>query len=301
MMVGDGSPTSDGSWNGMFRAVAIGAAEERGQRPSMEDKHARLPLFMPHGLHHRVSGARALAGVFDGHSGAAVASYAVDRIPSLLELEPWYAQLQPAPKEAVEHSLLSVFEKTDAEILAMTVSGSMSGGSTACVALLLENRLFLANLGDSRAVMSRGGTAEVLSIDHKPDVPSERERIEALDGKVEWRGCWRVMGSTGSAAYRGLAVSRALGDVDWKVPVSLVESKPEVKVTNLRPDDEFVILGCDGVWDVLSNQEAVDLARRHALPVEGLDSSQRRAHCLHLCSHCLRLCQNRLHSRAHCF
>eukprot|EP00287_Rhodomonas_sp_CCMP768_P028518 CAMPEP_0202854512 /NCGR_PEP_ID=MMETSP1389-20130828/91040_1 /ASSEMBLY_ACC=CAM_ASM_000865 /TAXON_ID=302021 /ORGANISM="Rhodomonas sp., Strain CCMP768" /LENGTH=466 /DNA_ID=CAMNT_0049533105 /DNA_START=63 /DNA_END=1464 /DNA_ORIENTATION=+ len=293
------APVCDGSasWDGMFRSVVMGAAEERGQRPSMEDKYVLLPAFMPFSFATKVQGARALAAVFDGHSGAQVASYVASRVPTLLELEPWYGtpdvapkdvvesslinvsrpnppraramvrHADVAPKDVVESSLINVFTRVDGEILEKSVSGGLSGGSTACVAVLLENRLFVANLGDSRAVLSRGGTAEALSVDHKPDVPSERERIEALDGKVECRGCWRVMGSAGGAAYRGLAVSRAFGDVDWKVPVSLVESKPEVKVAQLKPDDEFLVIGCDGVWDVLSNQEAVDLARRHVLPV----------------------------------
>jgi len=263
------APVCDGSasWDGMFRSVVMGAAEERGQRPSMEDKYVLLPAFMPFSFATKVQGARALAAVFDGHSGAQVASYVASRVPTLLELEPWYGTPDVAPKDVVESSLINVFTRVDGEILEKSVSGGLSGGSTACVAVLLENRLFVANLGDSRAVLSRGGTAEALSVDHKPDVPSERERIEALDGKVEFRGCWRVMGSAGGAAYRGLAVSRAFGDVDWKVPVSLVESKPEVKVAQLKPDDEFLVIGCDGVWDVLSNQEAVDLARRHVLPV----------------------------------
>ena len=246
--------------------VGMGACEEQGQRPSMEDMHIMMMSdFSPNALSHGTStGVRAFCGVLDGHSGRAVADYAASRLPELVQSQPWYRNAAGSPAvSVVERCLGNAFETIDAEICEQTQSGRLAGGCTANVALLLDQHLYIANLGDTRAVLSRGGFAHEMSQDHKPDLPSERARIEALGGRVEWRGCWWVLGSSGAAAYRGLAVSRAFGDIAWKVPVPLVDPCPEVRSCRLKPEDEFLVIGCDGVWDVMTGQDAVDLARRH--------------------------------------
>mmetsp|Transcript_20326 Transcript_20326/g.31754 ORF Transcript_20326/g.31754 Transcript_20326/m.31754 type:complete len:386 (+) Transcript_20326:123-1280(+) len=247
-------------------AVGCGAWEEKGQRPAMEDKYVTNANYWPQLLGQKLKAARAICGVFDGHSGPQIAEYAAKRLPAMLGTENWYSSENLPQTSEVSESLKSAFERVDAEIISRVSGGSLTGGSTGNFALLLEDTLYVANLGDSRAVLSSQGIAVALSEDHKPDLPREKERIEGLDGRVEWRGCWRVMGSAGPAAFRGLAVSRAFGDVDWKVPVPLVESIPDVTCHKITEDDEFLIIGCDGVWDVLSNQKAVDIARRQVMP-----------------------------------
>lgn len=217
------------------------------------------------------NGTRALCGVLDGHSGAAVAEYAAKRLPEIFQTQPWWNSRETPTDAEVEKAMQTAFMSTDAEVISLTQSGNLVGGSTANVGLLVAQTLYIANIGDTRAVLSRAGFAHELSQDHKPDRPSERARIEALDGRVEWRGCWRVMGGNGAAAFRGLAISRAFGDIDWKVPTPLVDACPEVRSCRLTSDDEFLIIGCDGVWDVMSSQDAVDLARQHALPIVGAD------------------------------
>ncbi|EKX47810.1 hypothetical protein GUITHDRAFT_69206 [Guillardia theta CCMP2712] len=274
------------------KLVCMGAAEEQGLRPQMEDKHVLVPDFYPKSIEEKLSGARAFCAVFDGHSGSQISDYAAGRMPALLALEAWYRS--PLTPDTQVHQVTAslelltlrtgseeVFDKRVREtrfrdhvvndgrkserrhvsLSLLWLLILLVAGSTANVALLLGDVLHVANLGDSRAVLCRNGFAQALSEDHKPDLPSEKARIESLDGRVEWRGCWRVIGGSGIAAFRGLAVSRALGDVPWKVPVSYVEGTPDVTSTKLTADDEFLIIGCDGVWDVLNNQEAVDLAR----------------------------------------
>ncbi|XP_010247858.1 PREDICTED: probable protein phosphatase 2C 75 isoform X2 [Nelumbo nucifera] len=124
-------------------------------------------------------------------------------------------------------------------------------GSTALVGVITPDSIIVANCGDSRAVLSRGGKAIPLSFDHKPDRPDELSRIEAAGGRVIYLNGARVLGI--------LAMSRALGDKYLK---PIVISEPELTITERTPEDECLILASDGLWDVLSNDMACDVARR---------------------------------------
>ncbi|KAG8086219.1 hypothetical protein GUJ93_ZPchr0010g8053 [Zizania palustris] len=127
-------------------------------------------------------------------------------------------------------------------------------GSTAVVALVCSSHVVVANCGDSRIVLSRGKEPMALSIDHKPDRKDERARIEAVGGKViQWNG-YRVSGI--------LAMSRSIGDRYLK---PFVIPKPEVTVVPRAKDDDCLILASDGLWDVVSNEEACKVARRQIL------------------------------------
>lgn len=130
-------------------------------------------------------------------------------------------------------------------------------GCTAVVALLQGPReaLVVANAGDSRCVLSRRGRAVDLSRDHKPDDPGELERIRAAGGSVA-QG--RVNGN--------LNLSRSLGDLTYKdarlAPArQMITAHPEVRRVPLEPTDEFAVLACDGVWNVLTSQQVVDHVR----------------------------------------
>merc|ERR1712217_35000 len=152
-------------------------------------------------------------------------------------------------------------------------------GSTCVSALLHGNpklgtalRLVIANLGDSRAVLCRGGQAVAVSEDHKPDRMDEKKRVERAGGLVlQVRGAWRVAASTNPNSmsksarreYQGLAMTRSFGDLYFKQPASLAVAEPEVTIYSLSDKDLFLVLATDGVYDVLSNQEVVDLAMRH--------------------------------------
>lgn len=127
-------------------------------------------------------------------------------------------------------------------------------GCTANV-ILFDNmkKLYIANAGDSRSVLARGGKALALSIDHKPDNDEELRRIEKA-GSVVTDG--RVDGN--------LNLSRALGDLRYKVNKELkpeewpVTAEPEVKIVDLEAEDDFIIMGCDGIWETKTNEEMVE-------------------------------------------
>ncbi|KAF5182620.1 phosphatase 2C [Thalictrum thalictroides] len=125
------------------------------------------------------------------------------------------------------------------------------GGSTAVTAIVIDGReIWVANIGDSRAVLCEGGSANQLTVDHEPHI--ERTRIEkqggfviTLPGDVP-----RVNGQ--------LAVARAFGDQSLKAHLS---SEPDIRHVPVDSNMEFVILASDGLWKVMKNQEAVDLVK----------------------------------------
>ncbi|WOL08630.1 putative protein phosphatase 2C 60 [Canna indica] len=128
-----------------------------------------------------------------------------------------------------------------------------ASGSTACVAVIRNNQLIVANAGDSRCVLSRRGQAISLSRDHKPDLAEEKERILKAGGII-YAG--RVNGS--------LNLARAIGDVEFKqnkflsAEKQIVTCNPDITDVELTDDDDFLILACDGIWDCMSNEELVD-------------------------------------------
>lgn len=122
---------------------------------------------------------------------------------------------------------------------------------------LLCRTLVVANAGDCRAVLGKRGKAVELSKDHKPNCTSERLRIEKLGGAV-FDGYLNGQ----------LSVARALGDWHMKCPKGSscpLSAEPELHETLLTEDDEFLIIGCDGLWDVMSSQGAVSMVRKELM------------------------------------
>ena len=129
---------------------------------------------------------------------------------------------------------------------------AMFTGCTATVCLIDDKKAYFANAGDSRIVVSKNGVAYAMTVDHKPDLDEERTRIYKADG---WVSDGRVKGN--------LNLSRSLGDLEYKqnkkvLPEDqMITAFPELTTSNLQ-DVDFIFLGCDGVYDCLSNQEIVD-------------------------------------------
>ena len=129
---------------------------------------------------------------------------------------------------------------------------AMYTGCTATVCLIDDKKAYFANAGDSRIVVSKNGVAYAMTVDHKPDLDEERTRIYKADG---WVSDGRVKGN--------LNLSRSLGDMEYKQNKKIqpedqmITAYPEVTTSNLQ-DVDFIFLGCDGVYDCLSNQEIVD-------------------------------------------
>lgn len=145
----------------------------------------------------------------------------------------------------------------------MKIAGreGLRDGTTAVVALLEEGTLTVAHVGDSRAVLCKaGGTSHSITADHKPELPDEKRRIEALGGFVSYIGCWRAMGI--------LAMSRAIGDLFLK---PYVTAEPDVVAVPLGQTDEFFVLASDGVFDVFDNEQVVRICRSASTPQDAAD------------------------------
>ena len=163
-------------------------------------------------------------------------------------------------------NMRSAFLRADEAFREKHPDVAYDSGTTALVVAVGRASLCIANAGDCRAVMSRCGRAVDLSTDHKPSLPAEFARIQAAGGRIvrpDPRGPLRVCSPDGRT---GLAVSRGLGDHAFKDPRTcprpLLEPTPDVREVALsRGDDELLILASDGLWDVISSQQAVDMAR----------------------------------------
>uniref|UniRef100_A0A7N0TCR9 protein-serine/threonine phosphatase n=1 Tax=Kalanchoe fedtschenkoi TaxID=63787 RepID=A0A7N0TCR9_KALFE len=224
-----GGLSEDGKFN-------YGYASSAGKRSSMEDFYeTRIDC-----VDGQIVG---LFGVFDGHGGARAAEYVKQNLFSNLISHPKFISDTKA-------AIADAYSQTDTELLKSEKNQNRDAGSTASTAVLVGDRLVVANVGDSRAIICRGGEAIAVSRDHKPDQTDERQRIEDAGGFVMWAGKWRVGGV--------LAVSRAFGD---KLLKQFVVVDPEIQEERIDTSLEFLILASDGLWDVVTNEEAVDMVK----------------------------------------
>ncbi|XP_071344971.1 protein phosphatase 1G isoform X2 [Trachinotus anak] len=156
-------------------------------------------------------------------------------------------------------------------------------GTTAVVALIRGKQLIVANAGDSRCVVSERGKAVDMSYDHKPEDEVELARIKNAGGKVTMDG--RVNG--------GLNLSRAIGDHFYKRNKALppeeqmISAMPDVKVLTLNEDHDFMVIACDGIWNVLSSQEVVDFISERIKPDQSGNARPLSSVVEELVDHCL--------------
>ncbi|XP_038699998.1 protein phosphatase 2C 77 isoform X2 [Tripterygium wilfordii] len=260
-----------------------------GRRSEMEDAAAAVPQFLqiPADMlmdDHVLNGMKwdssklpsQFFAVYDGHGGCQVANYCRERLHLALAEEIELGKTSSCDgtikhnwQEQWRKAFSRCFLKVDVEVGAPRgIDGSKTDGceanlkpvapetvgSTAVVAIICPTYIIVANCGDSRAVLCRGKTPLPLSIDHKPDREDELARIEATGGKViRWNG---------SRVFGVLAMSRSIGDrylKPWIIP------HPEVMFVHREKQDECLILASDGLWDVVTNEQASDIARRRIL------------------------------------
>ncbi|XP_023874840.1 probable protein phosphatase 2C 49 isoform X2 [Quercus suber] len=238
--------------------IRSGSFADIGPRRCMEDEHIQIDdLSSYFGSVLKFPKPSAFYGVFDGHGGSEAAAYIRKNVIRLLFEDvnfPQASEVNDVFLEEVENSVRKAFLLAD-QALADDHSVSCSTGTTALTAMIFGRLLMVANIGDCRAVLCRKGEAIDMSQDHRPIYPSEKRRVEELGGYINDDGYLNGV----------LSVSRALGDWDMKFPrgsPSPLIAEPEFRQVVLSEDDEFLIIGCDGIWDVMSSQQAVSLVRR---------------------------------------
>lgn len=217
----------------------------KNTRRKMEDRHVILPEFnclfgFPQGFSNQ-----AFFAVYDGHSGVDASNFSATHLHCHLARN---KNLDIDPRLALKEA----FEKTDECFVAKAKREGLRSGSTGVAVFIKGQSLYVAWLGDSQVVLCKAGQPYLLMDPHKPDREDERQRIEALGGCVVFFGAWRVNGS--------LSVSRAIGDAEHKPYIS---GEPDTEELDLEGDEDFLILACDGLWDVIKPSEAVDAVRQY--------------------------------------
>ena len=232
--------TQKTSAGGRNHKLRYGLSSMQGWRRSMEDSHAAI-LAEDGGFF----------AVFDGHNGVAAADFCGENLFGFVKNTEAYA------RRNYEKALYDGFIAIDKHLFE-TQSKNRSGCTA--VALLVEgDTMYCANAGDSRCVLCRNGAPIALSVDHKPFNGGEQSRIERAGGYV-WNK--RVNGM--------LALSRAIGDFAFKANSKVawedqaVTSAPEVRTLPIDHDhDDFAVIACDGIWDVMSNEEVCLFVKSH--------------------------------------
>ncbi len=216
----------------------------QGHRSYMEDSY----VMSDDGL---------FAAVFDGHGGSAVSGYLHQNIVQKVQAR------APTDEQSNMKALKEALTELDEDVLAIE-HWKFQGSTALAVIVNLEpeggGSIITANVGDSRAVLSRRGHAIDLSHDHKPNTPKEVERIQACGGDISWFGFHDADGAPidGTGVYRingNLAVARSIGDLTERPYVT-----GEADVDSFPIDhegDQFIIVATDGLWDVFSSEEAV--------------------------------------------
>lgn len=198
--------------------------------------------------------------VFDGHGGKTVSTLsAVQLLPIILNGAPLKSGDKSADTlgQALYQGLLDQdkhFLQTEPKLANL----ADKSGSTCIATFVTPTHYIIANCGDSRAVVCRDGRCFFGTKDHKPSDATEYQRVQAAGGYIQ---VGRVCGN--------LAVSRALGDFMYKDRPDLSPAEQKVTaasdITTLEraEGDEFILLACDGIWDVMENEEAIQFVRDH--------------------------------------
>ncbi|KAL4594926.1 putative protein phosphatase 2C 76 isoform X2 [Castanea sativa] len=224
-----------GGWKSEDAKLSCGYSSFRGKRATMEDFYDIKTS--------KIDGQTVcLFGIFDGHGGSRAAEYLKEHL---------FENLMKHPKFIIDTKLAisETYQQTDAAFLDSERDTYRDDGSTASTAVLVGNHLYVANVGDSRTIVSKAGKAIPFSEDHKPNRIDERKRIESAGGMIMWAGTWRVGGI--------LAMSRAFGNRMLK---QFVVAEPEIQDQEIDEEFELLVLASDGLWDVVPNDDAVSLA-----------------------------------------
>ncbi|GJY93848.1 probable protein phosphatase 2C 72 [Tanacetum coccineum] len=229
-------------------------------------------IYQDYGMKNGVFG-----GVFDGHgrNGQIVSKFVRNKLPSLIinqrnatmtkgkTVNYDQDEFESKDFQFWKEACYSAFKVMDKEIKLMEHIDCSCSGTTAVIVIKQGEDLVIANLGDSRAVLGtlaeNGITPVQLTVDLKPSVPSEADRIRKSNGRVmalrEEPHIDRVWLPHHDSP--GLAMSRAFGDFVLKSHGII--AVPDVSYHRLTPSDQFLVLASDGVWDVLSNNTVASI------------------------------------------
>ena len=265
--------------------LRYGSCGMQGWRKRMEDSHI---IDISQGENRRFN----IFGVFDGHGGKEVSTFVklhftktflsnkklkTDHIKqTIIETFLQMDELMQEPEGIKELKILAkksqeeddIFAKkygiveTQMDLYIKTLLSkdsniAFSRGCTACVCIIdnKTKKMYFANVGDSRVILCKKGKAFRMSIDHKPELELEKNRIRKAQGWINDYG--RINGN--------LNLSRCLGDLEYKnnknlsAQEQIITAYPDVIEEKMSKENEFIIIGCDGIWDCIQDQDACDI------------------------------------------
>lgn len=226
--------------------MSIHSVSKKGKRPQNEDKHQVINNL--NGEYNKEHGKELakinFCGLYDGHGGKAISSYLHGTLSKYF--------MDKRVKYPISSKYINNVYKHLQDMLREKKEMSTNCGSTCLVSLQYEHLskqyITVLNTGDSRCVICNDkNIGIVITKDHKPNWPEEALRIKKAGGKIYFDGHdWRI---------KDLSVSRAFGDIESE---PFLTNMPEIFTFRLNKTDKFMILACDGLWDVMSNQDVVN-------------------------------------------
>lgn len=208
---------------------------ERGLRPEMEDTHFLDLNFANCGW--------IFAGIYDGHGGQFAAEYTSKRLHRVF-LEKLLAGSSPGK------AFIESYETTSEEL------NNQDSGTTAVNFFIRDKEIFTANAGDARALVIGNTGFRQLTIDHRLANQEERKRVDKKGGHIRYPYVYR--------GYVGLMPTRTIGDQYFR-PVGVIAT-PSLNECKITEDDLVLLAACDGLFDVMTNEEVAEFAMRFSQP-----------------------------------
>ena len=241
------------SQSGSADTLRFGLSSMQGWRTTMEDAHIAA-VNLKENVH--------VFGVFDGHGGVEVALFCAENFLTQLKKNPKFDAGKY--KEALEETFMRMDEmlstpEGEKRLKALKKESESKGnsfaGCTANVCIVTKEEVYCANAGDARSILFGSDGVLSLSTDHKPDLEKERARIVAAGGYV-----------SEGRVNDNLNLSRAIGDLEFKKNPALkpesqiISAFPDVTITKIDKKYKFLLMGCDGIWEMLPAKEICEKA-----------------------------------------
>jgi protein phosphatase 2C family protein 2/3 len=240
--------------------LRTGECSLQGKRKTQEDNHTAWSNIPENNIRNKTEANTheenpfAFFGVFDGHGGQHASDFVAEHLHVYLQEE--------RLKNEMTKALDIAFRRIEEDFLQKAKKDDLKDGTTAIVAVFNEDKLIVGNIGDSELILSKNGKAHSLCPVHNPKRnQDEVKRIEAAGGRLFNE---RLAHPALNPAYFNIAVSRAVGDIFFKLgeytrnnPSALI-ADPDIREYTLTGSEEFVLLACDGLWDVMTHQQVVD-------------------------------------------
>jgi serine/threonine protein phosphatase PrpC len=255
-------------------ALGIGVACTKGLKPESPNQDSFCCIFndMP-------DNPMRIYGVFDGHGkeGHLVSNYVKDMLPKLILSDRGVSE---HPQETLANSFATM-QLYLVQAAKRGLFDCRRSGTTATIVLhfIATQEVVCAHVGDSRCVLTSldhmSATALVaqdMTTDHRPELPSERERIEAGGGIVRFDGAYnhRVYSQDKRVRVPGLNMSRAFGDLHAHYFAG-VSSMPDVFHHRVTAEDKYLVIASDGVWEFVTSQQASHVLSMHSVCSEAAE------------------------------